>query len=37
MVSDEMDFLEPGEILTEDDHPEDAAQPSEGPDETVNQ
>ena len=32
-----MDFLEPGDSLTEDDSPEDTAQPSEGPDETVNQ
>ncbi|WP_460666944.1 segregation and condensation protein A [Kribbella swartbergensis] len=36
-VPDDIDFLEPGENLTEDDHPEDTAQPSEGPDETVNQ
>jgi segregation and condensation protein A len=37
VVSDEVDFLEPGDSLTEDDNPEDTAQPSEGPDETVNQ
>ena len=37
MVSDETDFLEPGDSLTEADNPEDTAQPSEGPDETANQ
>jgi segregation and condensation protein A len=36
-VSDEVDFLEPGENLTEDDSPEATAQPSEGPNETANQ
>src|SRR6266487_2790293 len=34
---DDHPFLEPGSPATEDDTPEDAAQPSEGPDETVDQ